>query len=154
MTTFGVLFRCGSSIGQIVCEHPGWALKQISLHSWPYNQKPRWVLSWLPAVSLSCQVIPEHEAALWGKRNHACYSKSSLCFTSLKHSHPFCIPLVPSYIYLPCKIPISSSIPFQQSSLWSLETSPGPRPLFILDCYCAFCLSHSHLLASPSSCCH
>lgn len=55
MTAFGVLFSCASSIGQIVYEHPGGALKQITLYSWQCHQQPRWVLSWLPTPSLSCQ---------------------------------------------------------------------------------------------------
>lgn len=55
-TTSRVLFRCASSIGQIVYEYLGWALKQITLYSWRCNQQPGWVLSWLPTPLLSCQV--------------------------------------------------------------------------------------------------
>lgn len=89
-TTFGVLFRCGSSIG--AHEHPGWTLKQItpgdiirSHVEFSACQLPPSAARWYLNMKLHC----------WGKKTYASYSKSSLCFTSLKHSHPLCIFLYP-----------------------------------------------------------
>lgn len=155
VTTFGVLFRCAFSIGQIVHEHPGWALKQITLYSWWCNQQPRWILSWLSAPSLRCQVDT------WTWSSTAEVRGSMLVILKVAWaSHPvstdlhFECFLFPPTLSSYARFTFPSSITLPQSSLWSLETSPDPRPLFILDSYCVFCLSHSHLLASPSSCCH